>query len=97
MSGPGVQTPRCVLLTGASRGIGRATAERFADRGWNVVATMRDSARGSDLAERPNVAVARLDVEDEASVRDGVRAGLAAFGGLDVVVNNAGYGVFGAL
>lgn len=89
--------PRTVLLTGSSRGIGRATALLFAERGWNVVATMRDPDRGRDLAERANVAVVRLDVEDATTVDEGVAAGLDAFGGLDVVVNNAGYGVFGPL
>jgi NAD(P)-dependent dehydrogenase (short-subunit alcohol dehydrogenase family) len=86
-----------VLITGSSRGIGRETALTFAERGWNVVATMRDPSRGRDLAERRGVFVTRLDVEDEASVAEGVAAGLDAFGRLDVVVNNAGFGVFGAL
>ncbi len=86
-----------ILITGASRGIGLETARLFAERGWNVVATMRDPAQCGDLAERTNVAVLALDVEDEASVSSGVHAGVEAFGGLDVVFNNAGYGVFGAL
>lgn len=88
---------RTVLVTGSSRGIGRATAQLFADRGWNVVATMRAPERERELGARSNVLVTRLDVEDEDSVREGVRAGLEAFAGLDVVVNNAGFGVFGAL
>jgi NAD(P)-dependent dehydrogenase (short-subunit alcohol dehydrogenase family) len=89
--------PRTVLITGSSRGIGRATALLFAERGWNVVATMRNVEDAGKLNELSNLAVVRLDVEDDASVRGGVAAGLAAFGGIDVVVNNAGYGVFGAL
>jgi NAD(P)-dependent dehydrogenase (short-subunit alcohol dehydrogenase family) len=88
---------RTVLITGASRGIGRCTAGLFADRGWNVVASMRDLAMAGDLADRPRVCVTTLDVEDDSSVVTGIEAGLAAFGGIDVVINNAGFGVFGAL
>ena len=86
-----------ILITGASRGIGRTTAERFAEAGWNVVATMRDPADGTELATRANVMVTHLDVTDEQSARDAVAGGIDAFGAIDVVFNNAGYGVFGAL
>lgn len=88
---------RTVLITGSSRGIGRTTAGLFAQRGWNVAATMRSPRDGSRFDGAANVLVTRLDVEDVASIREGVRCALERFGGIDVLVNNAGYGVFGAL
>jgi NAD(P)-dependent dehydrogenase (short-subunit alcohol dehydrogenase family) len=69
------------LVTGASRGIGRAVAFELSRRGFDVVATMRDPAAGADMAES-GIAVERLDVTDPAtiSIPDGLR----------VLVNNAG-------
>lgn len=86
---------RTVLITGASSGFGEATARRFAAAGWNVAATMRDIARSPDFAGLDNVAVLPLDVTDPASIEAAVSAAIARFGALDVVVNNAGYGLFG--
>ncbi len=86
---------KTLLITGASSGIGKATAETFADRGWNVVATMRDPSAGGDLARRDDVIVVRLDVSDPASVRAAVDAGIARFGAIDTLINNAGIGLFG--
>lgn len=85
-----------ILITGASSGIGRATALRFQSEGWNVIATMRDPA-GSDLAELENVLVTRLDVTDTASIETAVNAGIDRFGAIDVLLNNAGYGAYGPL
>ncbi len=84
------------LVTGAARGIGRATVERLLDRGWRVVAGVRDpSAAGFD---DPRVAVVRLDVTDAASVLAGVAAAQEFAGGaLDAVVSNAGYALVGAV
>src|SRR5262245_33535140 len=89
--------PRTVLITGASAGIGRLTAERMAGSGWQVAATARDPGKLADLARAANVLALRLDVTDEASIRAAVRAALERFGGIDVLVNNAGYGLFGPL
>jgi NAD(P)-dependent dehydrogenase (short-subunit alcohol dehydrogenase family) len=90
---------RVWLITGASSGLGRALAEAALDRGDQVIATARDPQRLDGLAERyPGQAIAaRLDVTDADEARAAVSDGLAAFGRLDVVVNNAGYGLFGAL
>jgi NAD(P)-dependent dehydrogenase (short-subunit alcohol dehydrogenase family) len=88
---------RTVFITGSSTGIGRATAERFQSEGWNVVATMRSPADGSDLAELPNTIVTRLDVTDSASIGQAVAEAKAAFGSIDVLVNNAGFGAYGPL
>jgi NAD(P)-dependent dehydrogenase (short-subunit alcohol dehydrogenase family) len=78
-----------VLITGASSGIGRATAELFAARGWNVIATMRTPR------DIPGTFVTRLDVEKPETIRAAIDAGIARFGRIDAVVNNAGYGLFG--
>lgn len=84
-----------VLITGASTGFGLSTARLFAQRGWNVVASMRNPAVGAALAELPNVLVVRLDVQDEASIEEAIAAGIARFGHIDALVNNAGFGLFG--
>jgi NAD(P)-dependent dehydrogenase (short-subunit alcohol dehydrogenase family) len=90
-----VAVAKCVLITGASTGIGRVTAEFFAARGWNVAATMRSPER-SDLGEHhANIRLVRLDVTDPASVEAAVAETIGAFGAIDVVVNNAGYGLVG--
>jgi len=89
---------KTVLVTGSSSGYGRATAAYFLERGWNVVATMRTPGAadlfGSAHGER--LRQLRLDVTDRTSVREAVRAAIVAFGGLDVVVNNAGIGLLSA-
>ena len=84
-----------VLITGASSGIGKAAAHLFARRGWNVAATMRTPARETELDQLPNVRLYPLDVTDSASIATALAAIVADFGGLDVLVNNAGYGVDG--
>ena len=86
-----------VLITGASSGIGKASAALFADRGWNVVATMRNPDDGADLAQADNVIVTRLDLLDGNSIDEAVAAGLDRFGTIDVLLNNAGYGAYGPL
>lgn len=88
--------PKTVLITGASTGIGKATAEYFAARGWNVAATMRTPAKAGfvgDGVER--IRVFALDVTDDASISNAVSEVIAAFGRIDVLVNNAGYGLIG--
>jgi NAD(P)-dependent dehydrogenase (short-subunit alcohol dehydrogenase family) len=89
--------PQTVLITGASSGIGKATAALFADRGWNVVATMRNPDDGTDLSDLGNVLVTALDVLDSGSIRAAVAAATERFGTIDVLVNNAGYGAYGPL
>ena len=88
-------TPKVVLVTGCSSGIGLATAKRFAQAGWQVVATMRHPAQAHELNDLPNVLLQPLDVTDKASIRAAVDATLARFGRIDALVNNAGYGLFG--
>lgn len=87
------------FITGAGRGFGREFAKNALDRGDRVAATVRDAAAISDLVEQygDNVLALTLDVTDEAAVRRAVDEAVARFGRLDVVVNNAGYGLFGAV
>ena len=89
--------PRTILITGASSGIGKETAKLFASRGWQVVATMRNSENSGDLACLDNVFLTQLDVTDSASIKAAVAAGLERFGHIDVLLNNAGYGAYGPL
>lgn len=84
-----------VFITGASSGIGHAAVELFARRGWNVVATMRRPEAGADLTKLGMVTVLPLDVTVPDSITAAVAAGIQEYGKLDVVVNNAGYGLVG--
>lgn len=92
-------TRRVWLITGASAGIGRALAAAVLERGERVVATARKRDSVADLEQRyPGRAIAAtLDVTDAGQARAAMDAAVAAFGRIDVVVNNAGYGLFGAL
>src|SRR5579863_1848351 len=92
MSDNGAKT---IVITGASSGIGKATARLFVEKGWNVVATMRDPAKEKDLVASAKLKLVPLDVQDDASIRAAVAAAIQAFGRIDVWLNNAGYGAFG--
>jgi NAD(P)-dependent dehydrogenase (short-subunit alcohol dehydrogenase family) len=89
-----MKTPT-ILITGSSSGIGRAAVQEFSRRGWNVAATARRPEQLADLAQLPRVQAVRLDVLHEASIQQAVQATLERFGGIDVLVNNAGYGLLG--
>ena len=86
-----------ILITGASSGIGKATAQLFQRKGWNVVATMRRPETETELTQLDNVLTTRLDVTDGASIEAALKAGLERFGAIDVLLNNAGYGAYGPL
>jgi len=81
------------LITGSSRGLGRALAEAVLDAGHNLVATARRPEQVQDLVDRyPDRARAvALDVTDRAAAASAIQAAVDAFGRLDVLVNNAGY------
>lgn len=82
------------MITGSSRGIGRALSEAVLGAGHRLIATARDPAQLDDLVKRHGEAVrtARLDVTDPADAEAAMRLAVDCFGGLDVLVNNAGYG-----
>ncbi len=87
------------LITGSSRGLGRAFAEAVLAAGDQLVATARKPTQLADLAERyrDRVRTIELDVTDARSAREAMGAAVAAFGRLDVLVNNAGYGDIGSI
>jgi NAD(P)-dependent dehydrogenase (short-subunit alcohol dehydrogenase family) len=89
---------RTWFITGASRGMGREMVEQLLARGDGVVATLRTPDQLDDLAQRygERLWVRRLDVTDTAALRRVVDEAFAVHDRIDVVVSNAGYGVFGA-
>ncbi len=89
--------PQTILITGASSGIGKETAKLFAARDWNVIATMRTPEHETELSAHDNILVTQLDVTDGASIASAVQAGIARFGKIDALLNNAGYGAYGPL
>lgn len=90
---------RVWFITGSSTGFGRALAEAVIARGERVVATARRPEQVKDLAMRApeRVLTVSLDVTDEDQVRGAVSRAMKQFGQIDVLVNNAGYGLFGAV
>ena len=86
---------KTVLITGTSSGIGKATVQYFAQQGWNVAATMRNPHKDTELRALPNVRLYTLDVTDAASIQSAIQGAITDFGGIDVIVNNAGYGAVG--
>ncbi len=86
------------LVTGASSGFGRALVQAAVAHGDRVMATARDVSQIADLEllAPERVRTARLDVTEPTTIRSTVAGAEAAFGGIDVVVNNAGYGLLGA-
>lgn len=87
---------KVVLITGSSTGIGRETAKLFQAKNWKVAATMRSPEKDEELKNIVDVEVIRLDVTDADSIRSAIKETLDKFGRIDVVVNNAGYGLLGA-
>ncbi|WP_219834145.1 SDR family oxidoreductase [Paenibacillus sp. R14(2021)] len=88
---------KTIFITGTSSGLGKLTAIAFAKLGWNVAATMRTPEKETELTQYDNIKLFKLDVTDVAQVKSAVEQAIAAFGRIDVVVNNAGMGSYGAL
>jgi len=89
---------RTWFITGVSSGFGRQLTDRLLERGDRVVGTVRDTGKVVDLLERyPEAFHAEvLDVTDTATIREVVERSFAQLGRIDVIVSNAGYGLFGA-
>jgi NAD(P)-dependent dehydrogenase (short-subunit alcohol dehydrogenase family) len=87
------------FITGASSGMGLALTEAALQRGDNVVASSRHLAPLKKLADAhpDHLQLAAVDIREQSQIEDAVKQGLDRFGRLDVVVNSAGYGVFGAI
>jgi NAD(P)-dependent dehydrogenase (short-subunit alcohol dehydrogenase family) len=84
-----------VLITGSSSGIGKAAVIEFANKGWNVAATMRSPEKEQGFTSYKNVKLYALDVTQPQSITKAFDAVVKDFGHLDVLVNNAGYGAGG--
>ena len=90
---------KTIFITGASRGFGKLWAEAFLKRGDKVAATARNIADLDDLAATygDNILPVKLDVTKRESVNEAVANIVSHFGGIDVLINNAGYGLFGTV
>jgi NAD(P)-dependent dehydrogenase (short-subunit alcohol dehydrogenase family) len=91
-----IKMAKTIFITGASAGIGKATVKLFAEKGWNVIATMRKPEAEKELNLLENVTLLPLDVTNREQIKETAEKALA-LGEIDVVFNNAGYGVFGPL
>ena len=90
---------KAILITGASKGFGKLWAKAFLERGDKVAATARNIADLDDLAEEFGELITpiQLDVNDREKVFEAVKAANSALGSIDVLINNAGFGLFGAI
>ncbi len=87
---------KVAIVTGSSRGIGRATAEELAKKGYQVYATMRTPEKTSPFVS-PNIEVKKLDVTMDEDVQKTVEDIIRKEGQIDVLINNAGYGLMGPI
>jgi NAD(P)-dependent dehydrogenase (short-subunit alcohol dehydrogenase family) len=87
---------KTIFITGASTGLGKATAKLFHSKGWQVIATMRNPERETGLTQLKNVKVLKLDVTNASQINNTVEQVIAQYP-VDVVLNNAGYGLIGPL
>jgi NAD(P)-dependent dehydrogenase (short-subunit alcohol dehydrogenase family) len=90
------QNQQTIFITGSSSGLGRATAKLFASKAWKVIATMRNPDKETELDKLAGVVLLPLDVTDSKQIKETVDKAVA-MGGVDVVFNNAGYGMAGPL
>lgn len=90
---------RTIFITGASKGFGKIWAEAFLQRGDNVIATARNLGQLDDLVQTygKQILPLKLDVNDREAVFATVEAAATHFGRIDVLINNAGFGLFGAV
>ena len=87
--------PEAVLITGASSGFGRDTALLFNKKGWNVAATMRSPENAKTWTGPAGLLTPRLDVTNRVSMQAAVDETAAKSGGIDVLINNAGFALMG--
>jgi len=94
-----MKTQKVILVTGASKGFGLEIANTALAAGDKVIATVRNKADqlAASLNNDPNLLVVTMDVTNEAQVKAAVAEGLLRFGKIDVVINNAGYGIVTAI
>lgn len=87
---------KTIFITGASSGLGKATAKLFHEKGWNVIATMRTPEKETELSLLKNVTLLPLDVTNYEQIQTTVKKALE-LSDIDIVFNNAGYGLIGPL
>jgi NAD(P)-dependent dehydrogenase (short-subunit alcohol dehydrogenase family) len=87
---------KTIFITGASSGLGKATAKLFQSKGWFVIATMRNPENETELTDLTNVTVLKLDITDRTQIEDTINKVVQRYR-VDIVLNNAGYGLIGAL
>jgi NAD(P)-dependent dehydrogenase (short-subunit alcohol dehydrogenase family) len=92
-----MQMTKTVLITGTSSGYGKATAELFLERGWNVVATMRRPDPSVFSASSDRLKVLALDITKPETIEKAIADSVATFGSIDVLINNAGVGLASAV
>ncbi len=88
---------KTIFITGASSGLGKAAAKLFQSNGWNVAATMRTPEKETELSKLENVKLYKLDVTKPEQITEATEKAITDFGKIDVVLNNAGYGLAGVL
>ena len=87
---------KTIFITGASSGLGKATAKLFQSKGWNVIATMRNPEKDFELRYLPNLTLLPFDVTNLEQINKTVKE-ITSKQTIDAVFNNAGYGLVGAL
>src|SRR5690242_16552177 len=94
-----MQQEQVWFITGASSGFGRAFTEYALSRQYAVIATARNVTKLSDLvgSHPDDLLTVRMDVDDRGQIEEAVRQAEQHFGRIDVLINNAGYGIVGAV
>ncbi len=88
---------KTVLITGTSSGIGKDAVKIFQAKGWNVIATMRKPEKETEINHLKNVMITELDVTKPSTIETAIAKGIEAYGNIDVLINNAGFGMMGVI
>lgn len=86
---------KTIFITGASSGLGKATAKLFAAKGWTVIATMRHPEKETELTKLPNIYLLKLDISNAKQIAE-VASEAEKISPVDILFNNAAYGLMGA-
>jgi short-subunit dehydrogenase len=89
-----IKMNKTIFITGASSGLGKATAKLFAAKGWTVIGTMRNPDEESELTEIPNIHLLKLDLSNANQIAK-IAAEAEKISPIDVLLNNAAYGLMG--
>src|SRR5262245_12972654 len=85
------KTPKTVIVTGGSQGIGSGAVKAFLDRDYNIVATSRNVTKSKELPSSAKLALVDGDIGDAASAARVAETAIRTFGSIDALINNAGY------